>query len=246
MSKPPQAKKTCHKCECMKEAEDGMRKYEHKLSKRLEREYACYSRSGTAEPSNNNGPPGSSDLHIPPEIAEPYPDSPPLLAKCAVDRHCSHKVPSRHMPYFDPWWPFFNMHKDFLLLEIILDFNLSHEQGERLIKFIKHYMSGKGTLMLFSMGDIWNAWDQVSLKLTPFENSIVSVPYKDAFWDTQSWIPDGGNLLTFILYVNKTKLSSFGTSKGYPVVVHCTNLPTLVQNGDGFGGGCVVGWLPIV
>ncbi|KAH9975659.1 hypothetical protein BJV74DRAFT_781981, partial [Russula compacta] len=92
--------------------------------------------------------------------------------------HHSCKVPSCHTPYFDPWWPFFNMHKDFLLSEIILDFNLSHEQGERLIKFIKHCMSGKGTLMLSSMGDIWNAWDQVPLKLTPFENSVVSVPYK--------------------------------------------------------------------
>ncbi|KAH9965573.1 hypothetical protein BJV74DRAFT_799600 [Russula compacta] len=249
----------------MKEAKDGMRKYECKLSKRLERECACYSRSGTAEPSNNNGPPGSLDLHIPPEIAEPYPDSPPPPAESCWPPNASHfegchshKVPSHHTPYFDPWWPFFNTCEDFLLSEIILNFNLSHEQGERLIKFIKHCMSGKGTLMLSSMGDIQNAWDQVSLKLTPdakkvfrcsgqSSTHIFDEPWTaDAFWDTQSWIPDGGNLLAFILYVDKMKLSSFGTSKGYPVVTHCANLPTLIQNGNGFGGGHVVGWLPIV
>jgi Plavaka transposase len=88
----------------------------------------------------------------------------------------------------------------------------------------------------------------------------------DAFWDAQacvhltdyltsknlymphdqSQIPEGGNLLCFILYADKTKLSSFGSTKGYPVVAHCANLPAAIRNGNGFGGGCVVRWLPIV
>ncbi|KAG1765353.1 hypothetical protein EDD22DRAFT_978791 [Suillus occidentalis] len=50
----------------------------------------------------------------------------------------------------------------------------------------------------------------------------------------------------FILYVDKTRLSSHGTVKGYPVVVHCTNLPVGIRNREGIGGGRVVGWLPIV
>jgi len=62
----------------------------------------------------------------------------------------------------------------------------------------------------------------------------------------QSEIPEGGNPLCFILYANKTKLSSFSTTKGYPVIVHCVNHPTVIQNGNGFGGGHVVGWLPVV
>lgn len=37
-----------------------------------------------------------------------------------------------------------------------------------------------------------------------------------------------------------------GTVKGYPVMVHCANLPIDSQNGKGIGGGRVVGWLPIV
>ncbi|KAI9452698.1 hypothetical protein BJY52DRAFT_1190101 [Lactarius psammicola] len=32
----------------------------------------------------------------------------------------------------------------------------------------------------------------------------------------------------------------------YPVVAHCTNLPTEIQNGHGVGGGHIVGWLPNV
>ncbi|KAH8991412.1 hypothetical protein EDB86DRAFT_3183167 [Lactarius hatsudake] len=68
----------------------------------------------------------------------------------------------------------------------------------------------------------------------------------DAFWDVQSQIPQGGNPLALILYADKTKLSSFGTMQGYPVVAHCANLPTTIRNGNGFGSGRVVGWLPIV
>ncbi|KAI9442882.1 hypothetical protein BJY52DRAFT_1128463, partial [Lactarius psammicola] len=51
--------------------------------------------------------------------------------------------------------------------------------------------------------------------------------------------------LAFILYADKTKLSSFGTAAGYPVIARCANLPTAIRNGNGFGGGCVVGWLPV-
>ncbi|KAI6140894.1 hypothetical protein BKA82DRAFT_30907 [Pisolithus tinctorius] len=50
----------------------------------------------------------------------------------------------------------------------------------------------------------------------------------------------------FIIYANKMQLSSHGTVKGYPVVVHCANLPVHVHNGEQYGSGCVVGWLPIV
>jgi hypothetical protein len=48
------------------------------------------------------------------------------------------------------------------------------------------------------------------------------------------------------IYADKTKLTSFGTKKGYPVIVRCANLPTKIRNGTGLGGGRVIGWLPIV
>jgi hypothetical protein len=55
-----------------------------------------------------------------------------------------------------------------------------------------------------------------------------------------------GKPFGLILYADKTKLSSFSTAQGYPVVMRCSNLPGNIRNGDGIGGGRVVGWLPIV
>ena len=63
---------------------------------------------------------------------------------------------------------------------------------------------------------------------------------------SQSRIPTGANPLCFVLYADKTRLSSFGTAQGYPVIARCANLPSNIRNGNGFGGGRVVGWLPIV
>lgn len=63
---------------------------------------------------------------------------------------------------------------------------------------------------------------------------------------TQSSLPEGASPLCIILYADKTHLSSFGTQKGYPVLARCANLPTDIRNGEGQGGGILVGWLPIV
>ena len=52
--------------------------------------------------------------------------------------------------------------------------------------------------------------------------------------------------VSIIFYADKNKLSSFGTQKGYPVVVRCANLPVQIRNSDGIGGGMIVAWLPIV
>lgn len=48
------------------------------------------------------------------------------------------------------------------------------------------------------------------------------------------------------MYADKTKLSSFGTAKGYPIVARFAALPHEIRNSNGVGGGRVVGWLPIV
>ncbi|KAG1864363.1 hypothetical protein F4604DRAFT_1893404 [Suillus subluteus] len=68
----------------------------------------------------------------------------------------------------------------------------------------------------------------------------------DAFWNVQSQLPPGGKPLAFVLYADKTRLSSFGTARGYPVVACLANLPVDICNGQGVGSGYVVGWLPIV
>ncbi|KAG1748936.1 uncharacterized protein EDB91DRAFT_1244739 [Suillus paluster] len=68
----------------------------------------------------------------------------------------------------------------------------------------------------------------------------------DVFWDCQSQIPPDAKPLAFILYADKSKLSSFGCEKGYPVIARLANLPVAIRNGSGMGGGWVVGWLPLV
>ncbi|KAG2078672.1 hypothetical protein BDR04DRAFT_1124392 [Suillus decipiens] len=69
----------------------------------------------------------------------------------------------------------------------------------------------------------------------------------DAFWNAQSQLPPDAKPLAFILYADKSKLSSFGTQKGYPIIARIANLPVHIRNGNtALGGGRVVGWLPIV
>ncbi|OCH88039.1 hypothetical protein OBBRIDRAFT_805629 [Obba rivulosa] len=68
----------------------------------------------------------------------------------------------------------------------------------------------------------------------------------DRWWNIQSKLPKNGKPFYIILSADETKLSSFGTQKGYPMIACCGNLPVHICNGRGPGGGCCVGWLPIV
>ncbi|KAJ6451798.1 hypothetical protein C8R45DRAFT_1057103 [Mycena sanguinolenta] len=67
-------------------------------------------------------------------------------------------------------------------------------------------------------------------------------------WDIQSKIPKSvdNKLLPFIIYADKAKLSSFGTQKGYPVIARLGNMVVSIRNNSGWGGGQIVGWLPVV
>ena len=59
-------------------------------------------------------------------------------------------------------------------------------------------------------------------------------------------LPEGVKMVCLELYVDKSRLSSFGTEKGYPVMARIVNLPVGICNSNGIGGAQVVGWLPIV
>ncbi|KAF5387276.1 hypothetical protein D9757_006821 [Collybiopsis confluens] len=67
-----------------------------------------------------------------------------------------------------------------------------------------------------------------------------------SWWKIQDKLPTGAVPLCLVFYADKSKLSLFGTAKGYPVIVRCANLSMGIRNGSGQGGGRVVGWLPIV
>ncbi|KAK0475755.1 hypothetical protein IW261DRAFT_1422042 [Armillaria novae-zelandiae] len=64
-------------------------------------------------------------------------------------------------------------------------------------------------------------WDAVQLSKwngKAFERFIDEPWTAQAFWDLQTPLPKGAKPLCFILYADKTRLSSFGTAQGYPVV----------------------------
>ncbi|EIW78276.1 hypothetical protein CONPUDRAFT_60954 [Coniophora puteana RWD-64-598 SS2] len=72
----------------------------------------------------------------------------------------------------------------------------------------------------------------------------------DRWWKIQTDLPEVPNAVpapfSILLYADKTRLSSFGTVQGYPVIARCCNLLSSIRNGNGVGGARVVGWLPIL
>ncbi|KAK0432743.1 uncharacterized protein EV420DRAFT_1655271 [Desarmillaria tabescens] len=93
---------------------------------------------------------------------------------------------------------------------------------------------------------VWDATHLSKWNGSTFERFVNEPWTAQAFWDLQMALPEGGKPLYIILYADKTRLSSFGTAQGYPVVARCGNLPVHIRNGKGVGGGCVVGWLPVI
>ncbi|KAI6137977.1 hypothetical protein BKA82DRAFT_4333666 [Pisolithus tinctorius] len=96
---------------------------------------------------------------------------------------------------------------------------------------------------------VWDAERVFKLDGETYERFYTEPWTGDHWWDIQSQLPthaENAVPFAFILYADKTRLSSHGTVKGYPMVVRCANLPVHIRNGERYGGGCVVGWLPIV
>ncbi|KAF6744588.1 hypothetical protein DFP72DRAFT_1078429 [Ephemerocybe angulata] len=79
-----------------------------------------------------------------------------------------------------------------------------------------------------------------------FERFINEPWTADDWWDIQSALPANGFPFMIILYADKTKLSTMGTQKGYPVYARCANFTADLRNGKGLAAGRLVGWLPIV
>ncbi|KAF9457225.1 hypothetical protein BDZ94DRAFT_1342125 [Collybia nuda] len=125
-----------------------------------------------------------------------------------------------------PWKPFRSC-ADFEFAEFALDACLNERQTNSLIALFQSCIQS-GEFSLKSHTEICEIWDYASTK------------------STLSALPEDGKPLCFIIYADKTQLSSFGTAKGYPVIARCGNLPVNIRNGKGVGGGRVVGWLPIV
>ncbi|KAG6914712.1 hypothetical protein DXG01_015761 [Tephrocybe rancida] len=98
----------------------------------------------------------------------------------------------------------------------------------------------------------WNA-----IKTDKFDGKdwvpFVTEPYTaKRIWDFQLTLPRAspgsppGVPIAITLYADKTRLSSFGSVQGYPIMANITNFPDTIQNGHGLGATQVIGWLPIV
>ncbi|KAG1832600.1 hypothetical protein F4604DRAFT_1886959 [Suillus subluteus] len=93
---------------------------------------------------------------------------------------------------------------------------------------------------------VWDAQRLYKHDGTHFERFFHEPWTADRWWNVQSSLPENGVPFAFMLYADKTHLSSAGTVKAYPVFARCGNLPVHIRNTDGLGGGRMVGWLPIV
>ncbi|SJL09155.1 uncharacterized protein ARMOST_12531 [Armillaria ostoyae] len=93
---------------------------------------------------------------------------------------------------------------------------------------------------------IWDAQKLFRCKGGTSERFYTEPWTGNIFWEVQSALPVDGKPICYIIYADKTRLSSFGTVQGYPVIVRLGNLPVHIRNGQGVGGGRVIGWLPIV
>ncbi|KAF8136888.1 hypothetical protein K438DRAFT_2120589 [Mycena galopus ATCC 62051] len=65
----------------------------------------------------------------------------------------------------------------------------------------------------------------------------------DAYWQLQVI---NAKLCPYIIYADKSKLSSFGTQKAYPIIARLSNMVVGIRNGNEWGGGQIVGELPVV
>ncbi|KAK1224723.1 hypothetical protein PQX77_012355 [Marasmius sp. AFHP31] len=80
-----------------------------------------------------------------------------------------------------------------------------------------------------------------------WERFVTSPWTVDRFWEIQSALPAGRKPLTYIVYSDKTRLSSFGTATGYPVITRIANIDDAVRNSNiNVGGGGVIGWVDTV
>ncbi|KAF8981781.1 hypothetical protein BDQ17DRAFT_1337171 [Cyathus striatus] len=66
------------------------------------------------------------------------------------------------------------------------------------------------------------------------------------FWKLQDSLPKETFPVCLLLWSDKGRVSDFGGQKSYPVIARILNLPSGVRNSNGFAGGHIVGWLPIV
>ncbi|EDQ99267.1 uncharacterized protein LACBIDRAFT_335192 [Laccaria bicolor S238N-H82] len=96
----------------------------------------------------------------------------------------------------------------------------------------------------------WHAERHYKFNGSKFERFIDEPWTADTWWQIQvqscSSLPQGALPFCMVIYADKTRLSSFGSVKGYPVIGRPANFNVRIKNGTGIAGGRVLGLLPVV
>ncbi|KAJ7500378.1 hypothetical protein B0H11DRAFT_2155479 [Mycena galericulata] len=94
----------------------------------------------------------------------------------------------------------------------------------------------------------WDAERRYRFNGTSFVRFYTEPWTAEAYWETQSELPKhvDAKLCPYIIYADKAKLSSFGTQKAYPIVARLANIAVGIRNSNEWGGGQIVGSLPVV
>ncbi|KAL1754191.1 hypothetical protein FB107DRAFT_276040 [Schizophyllum commune] len=93
---------------------------------------------------------------------------------------------------------------------------------------------------------VWNAQRMYIHNGQRFER-FVDEPYTaNRLWNIQDLMHPKATPFGAILYVDKSKLSSFSSEEAYPIAIMCVNLATGARLGGGLGGPRIAGWLPIL
>ncbi|KAJ3555947.1 hypothetical protein NM688_g2296 [Phlebia brevispora] len=137
--------------------------------------------------------------------------------------HASFQKTTLALPYKDREYQFTVQHRNLwqYALDIIADPNF--------VKYMK-----------------WNARQLFKFDATTQRFKLfVHEPWTGTlWWKIQCLLPFGAKPVCFIVYSDKTHLSSLGSETGYPVMARILNLDVDIRNGYGPAGGQVIGWLP--
>ncbi|KAL1672401.1 hypothetical protein EV122DRAFT_224743, partial [Schizophyllum commune] len=93
---------------------------------------------------------------------------------------------------------------------------------------------------------VWNAQRMFIYNGRRFERFVDEVYTANRLWTIQDLIPSKSTPFGGVLYVDKSKLSSFSSEEAYPIAIMCVNLHTGARIGGGLGGPLIAGWLPIL
>ncbi|KAG1793018.1 hypothetical protein EV424DRAFT_1548534 [Suillus variegatus] len=162
---------------------------------------------------------------------------------------------------------------DFEFAELAHQAALNKDQTDKMLVLIWQIAEGHAKFTFKSHAEVLKAWDRAATQMTPFEKHVISVPYKKEelefdvhTWPLWDWALDllqDPSLAPHFIWDAQRLYKHNGTDfkrfihepwtadrwwriQAYPVIARCANLPVHIRNGDGIGGGRVVGWLPIV